>query len=228
MAVQLILEHGDLRLEVRVPERRPQEEAVELRLRQRERSLVLDRVLGRDHEEGIRKRSRDAVARDLPLGHRLEERRLRLRDRAVDLVDEHDVREHRAGPELEVASALVEHREARDVGRLEIGRALDSPGARALDRLCERASEHGLRGSRDVFEQDVAAARESRDDEANLSRLAVDDGLDVSPQTVGGLVGRRRIRTGVGRLHAGQDSHARGRKAPSGFEPLYEALQASA
>ena len=37
-----------------------------------------------------------------PLGHRLEQRRLRLRHRAVDLVDEQDVGEDRAGPELEV------------------------------------------------------------------------------------------------------------------------------
>jgi hypothetical protein len=31
------------------------------------------------------------------LRHRLEQRRLRLRHRAVDLVDEHDVREDRPG-----------------------------------------------------------------------------------------------------------------------------------
>ena len=42
----------------RVAERGPQEEAVELRLGQRERALLLDRVLGREHEE----RRRAAVA----------------------------------------------------------------------------------------------------------------------------------------------------------------------
>jgi hypothetical protein len=40
---------------------------------------------------------------DLLLGHRFEERGLRLRRRAVDLVGEHHVREHRPGHEDEVA-----------------------------------------------------------------------------------------------------------------------------
>src|SRR6267142_1142442 len=46
------------------------------------------------------------------LGHRLEQRRLGLRHRAVDLVDEQDVREYRPGPELEVPGLLVVDREA--------------------------------------------------------------------------------------------------------------------
>ena len=37
----------------------------------------------------------------------LEEARLCLRRRAVDLVDEHDIREHGAGAELEAVLALV-------------------------------------------------------------------------------------------------------------------------
>ena len=69
---------------------------------------------------------RDAVDRDLPLGHRLEQRRLRLRRRPVDLVDEQDVGEDRAGAELEVARLLVVDREPGDVGRLQVGRALDA------------------------------------------------------------------------------------------------------
>ena len=50
---------------------------------------------------------RAALDRDLPLLHRLEQRRLRLRGRPVDLVGEQQVREDRPGPELEVAAALV-------------------------------------------------------------------------------------------------------------------------
>ena len=79
-----------------IAERRLHEEAVELRLGQRERALVLDRVLGRDDEERVVEPARLAVDRHLLLGHRLEQRGLRLRHRAVDLVDEHDVREDRA------------------------------------------------------------------------------------------------------------------------------------
>ena len=80
----------------RVAEREPQREAVELRLRQREGAVLLDRVLRRDHEERGGQRPRDAVDRDLALLHALEQRRLRARRGAVELVGEHDVREHRA------------------------------------------------------------------------------------------------------------------------------------
>src|SRR5207253_373336 len=91
MAVALRDDDLDLGRLVGVAERRAQREAVELRLRERERALLLDRVLGGDHEEGARQRASDAVDGYLTLGHRLEERRLGLRHRAVDLVDEDDV-----------------------------------------------------------------------------------------------------------------------------------------
>ena len=67
----------------------------------------------------------DAVDGDLLLGHRLEQGRLGLRHRAVDLVDEQDVREDRAGPEAELALALVVHRQPGDIRRLKVGGALD-------------------------------------------------------------------------------------------------------
>ena len=96
-----------------IAERRLQEEAVELRLGQRERALVLDRVLRREEQERARQRPGQPVGRHLLLGHRLEQRGLRLRHRAVDLVDEHDVREDRPRLELELADLLVVDREAR-------------------------------------------------------------------------------------------------------------------
>ena len=52
------------------------------------------------------------------------------------------LREHRAGLELELARARVPDREAGDVGRLEVRRALDPRGARAL-RSTPRASGRG-------------------------------------------------------------------------------------
>ena len=113
MAVALVVDDPQLVLGARVAERGAQEEAVELRLGQRERALVLDRVLGREQQERVGQPARRAVDRHLLLGHRLEQRRLRLRHRAVDLVDEHDVGEDRAGPELELARALVVDGEAR-------------------------------------------------------------------------------------------------------------------
>ena len=77
--------------------------------------FVLDRVLGGDDEERQLERVRLAVDRHLALLHRLEQRRLRLRGRAVDLVHEEDVREHRPGPELELVRLLVEDVHTRHV-----------------------------------------------------------------------------------------------------------------
>jgi hypothetical protein len=118
------------------------------------------------------------------LGHRLEQCRLRLRHRSVDLVDEHDVREDRARAELELALTLVVDRKPGDVGRLQVGRALDPRRRRTLDRLRDRAREHRLRGPGHVLEQDVAAADERGEDELDLLVLAVDDRLDVLEEAV--------------------------------------------
>ena len=121
----LVVDDLELVIQARIAERGLEEETVELRLGEREGALVLDRVLGRQQEERIRQRPGHAVDRHLALGHRLEQRGLRLRHRPVDLVDEDDVGEDRARPELEVARPLVVDGEARDVGRLEVRRALD-------------------------------------------------------------------------------------------------------
>ena len=84
-------------------ERDVEEEAVELGLGQREGALVLDRVLGGDHHEGVGQRPGDAAGGDLPLGHGLEEGGLHLGRGAVDLVDEDERVEERAGDEVEAA-----------------------------------------------------------------------------------------------------------------------------
>ena len=191
MSVALREHDLDLFFVGRIAERGPQREPVELRLRQRERPLLLDRVLRRDHEEGRRQHARDAVHGHLPFRHRLEQRRLRARHRAVDLVDEDDVREDRTGPELELARLLVVDREPGDVGRLQVRCALDAREAGAADRLRERAREDRLRRSRHVLEQDVPAARERREHERDLLVLAEDDPLDVRDQPVRDFQGGR-------------------------------------
>ena len=94
---------------VGVPERRAHHEAVELRLGEPVGAGLLDGVLRGEHEEGDADLPRDAVDGDAALLHDLEEGGLRLRARAVDLVGEHDVREDRAGVELEDALLLVVH-----------------------------------------------------------------------------------------------------------------------
>ena len=79
MALPLLLEDQDLFVEGRVPERRAQQEAVELRFGQGKRSLLLDRVLGRDEKKRVGQSAADTVDGDLKLGHALEHCRLRLR-----------------------------------------------------------------------------------------------------------------------------------------------------
>jgi hypothetical protein len=60
-----------------------------------------------------------------PFFHRLEERALRLRGRAVHFIDQHDLREERAAVEREALLVPIEDRIAKDVRRQEIARELD-------------------------------------------------------------------------------------------------------
>ena len=76
-----------------------QHEAIELRFRQRIGAFLLDRILRRQHEQRPIELMAHAADRDLILLHRLEQRRLRLRRRAIDLVGQDDVGEDRAGHE---------------------------------------------------------------------------------------------------------------------------------
>ena len=112
-AIQSPREQLELRLAVRVPDTDPQQEAVQLRLGQRIGPLVLDRVLGGEHEERALERAGAVLAGDLALLHRLQQRRLGLRRRTVDLVAEQDVREDRPGLEAQLSAALVVDRRAR-------------------------------------------------------------------------------------------------------------------
>ena len=97
--------------------------------------------------KGSDERARDPVHGHLLLGHRLEQGGLRLRHRAVDLVHEDDVREHRPRPELEVPLALVEDRQAGDVERLQVRRALHHATERApsIDRAKSPGQERSSR-----------------------------------------------------------------------------------
>ena len=162
----------------RVVDQHLEHEAVDLRLRQRIRALRLDRVLGRHHEERIGERVRLAADRHLALLHRLEQRALHLGGSAVDLVGEHEVREHRPERDLELAELLVEDPGADDVRRHEVGRELD-PLELAPDRLRERLHRHRLREAGHALDEQVAT-REQGDDHALEQRvLADDDALDL-------------------------------------------------
>jgi hypothetical protein len=157
-------------------------EPVELTFRERIRPVVLDGVLGRDHEVGVGELMGDALHRDLALLHRFEEGRLRPRRRPVDLVDEHDVREDRPGDEAELPVRLVVHADPGHIARQEVGRRLD-PAERARDGDRERPRERRLPDPGHALEEQVPVGEQA--DRRRLDGVVVpgDDPLDVLDQS---------------------------------------------
>src|SRR5215212_3457155 len=102
-----------------------QHETVDLCFRERIRSFLLNRVLRSKNEKGFFEYVRRAADRDLFLLHRLEQRRLYLGGRAVDLVSKNDVGEDRSFLHGELSVRLVVDLGADDIGGQEIGRELN-------------------------------------------------------------------------------------------------------
>jgi len=100
-----------------------------------------------------------AVHRDGALLHRLEQRGLRLRRRAVDLVRQHEIGEDRPRPEGELPRA-GEECNSGDVGGHQIGSELD---ALELDVEGERQSayQQRLRRPGHPLEQHVTAGQQT-------------------------------------------------------------------
>jgi len=171
------LEHFDLLLAGRIAHIDLQEEPVDLGLWERVRAFVLDRVLGRDHEERRVDAERLAFEGRLSLLHRLEEGALRLRRGAVNLVRQEDVREDRAAPQHEVAGLPIEHVRPRDVRGQQIRRELHAPEREAKTRG-EGFRDQRFREPRDVFDEYVAVAEDRPQHPFEDRSLAHDDGLD--------------------------------------------------
>ena len=165
-----------------------EQEAVELRLGEGIGALHLERVLGREDEE--RRLEREALAgdRDLVLLHRLEQDRLGLGRRAVDLVGEDEVGEDRPGLEAEdaLAALLDEDVRARDVCRHQVRRELD-PVEGAVDDVADGPHEHRLAEAGDALEQDVAVGEEAGQRLADERGLADDDPADLALDGLGAL-----------------------------------------
>ena len=127
--------------------------------------------------------------------HDLEQGRLHLGGRAVDLVREQQVGEH--GPEGrgEVTRALVVDARADEVGRHEVGRELDAVELPA-DDLGDGADRQRLRQAGHAFDEDVAAGEQGDDDALQQRFLADDDLLDLEQH----LLERRRRLFDFGRL----------------------------
>ena len=172
--------------------RQLEQEPVELRLGQRVGALVLHRVLGGDHDERVGQHPRGALDGDLPLLHRLQQRRLRLRRRAVDLVGEQQVGEDRPLAEGERRRARVVDQRPGDVARHQVGGELHPLGVQRQGRR-EGAHQQRLGHAGHALEQHVAAA-EQRDDQPGDGGVLADDGLgDLGPQGAQRLAGVRCI-----------------------------------
>ncbi len=102
-----------------------------------------------------------AVDGDLTVVHRFEQRGLRARAGAVDLVGKKHVREDRALSQKEIVGPLVEHRHTEHVARQEVARELHATHL-AAHRFGQSACERRLADARDVLDQHVAAS-EQRD-----------------------------------------------------------------
>ena len=188
-------DHGGLLPHVRVVDQQLEQEAVDLRLGQRIGPLRLDRVLRGEHEERRRQRMRLAADRHLLLLHHLEQCRLHLRGRAVDLVGEQEVAEHGAELGLEPAAVRPVHARADEVGRHQVGRELHAPEAPA-EHGGERLDRQRLGEPGHAFEQHVPAGEQRHEQPLEHRVLADDHPLDL----VHGLLEARARVLGGGHL----------------------------
>jgi hypothetical protein len=155
-----------------------EQEAVDLRLGQRVGALGLDRVLGGQDQERPRDRVGLAAEGDLALLHDLQERRLDLGRRAVDLVGQQQIAEHRAQLRLEGAGVRTPDPRAHEVGGHEVGRELHA-AERAAQRLGQGAHGQRLGQAGDALEEHVAAGQQRHEHALEHRILAEDDALGL-------------------------------------------------
>ncbi len=149
-------------------------------------ALHLERVLGGQDEERRVERVALPGDRDLVLLHRLEQARLGLRRRPVDLVGQHEVGEDRSGLEAEDALAVLLDQDVRpgDVGGHQVRRELDAV-ERAVDDVGDRPNQHRLAQARDALEQHVAVGQQAGQGLADERGLPDDDPADLALDRLG-------------------------------------------
>ena len=153
-----------------------QHEAVDLRFGQRVGAVDLDRVLGRQDEEGPRERMALAAHGDRMFLHRLQQGGLRLGRGPVDLVGEQDLSEHGTGlePELTTGIQVRDHVGSDDVGGHQVGRELDA-GHPDPQAPAQRLDHPGLPESGKSLDQRMAS-REQADQHLLHDAIVADDG----------------------------------------------------
>ena len=177
----------------RIAEFDPHEKTVELVFREEIGALEFVGILRGDHHEWGRK------VMDLPLcahcrfGHRLEERRLRPRGRAIDLVGEDDVGEDRPPPKQECAALPLQDRNPSNVRGKEIRSALD-PTEGTVHAARQGLRQNRLSNPRHVLDEHMAASEQADDDPVDRLRIAQEDRREVLFER-GDLLHAPRIRS---------------------------------
>ena len=121
---------------------------------------------------------RPAVHGYMALFHDLQQRRLRLAGRAVDLVGQQQIRHDRAGLIDQLSGVLIVDRKADDVRRHGIGGELHA----ARFQSQHTRKRHGRRrfsDTRHVLHQDMAARQNRHQDTLHDLVLANDHGFDL-------------------------------------------------
>ncbi len=156
---------------IRIAQRKTQQKTIELRIGQRIGAGQVQWILSGDHEERLGQGVTDAVDGDLLLGHRLEQRALGARRRAVDLVGQQQLGKNWARMKSESTVALLVDRYAQDVRWQQVGSEL-----KALEiqpqRGGERARQRGLAEAGQILDQQMSAGQQAGERHIHLSRLA--------------------------------------------------------
>ena len=156
-----------------------QQEAVQLRFRQRVGACLLQWVLRGQHEEWRGQRMGSAGVADGAFLHRLKQRSLRLGRRTVEFVGEQQIGEDRAGLETEMAMAravvFLQQLGAEDVAGHQVRRELHAAELQ-VQCLAQRAHQQRLAQAGHAFEQAVAAGQQA-DQQLLHHVLLADDGL---------------------------------------------------
>ena len=173
----------ELFVAVRVPHRQLEHEAVHLRFGERVRPLLVDRVLRGEHQERRRQREGRLADRHRVFLHGLEQRRLDLGGRAVDLVGEDHVGEDRALLGLELGLLRVVDQRADQVRGQQIRRELDAL-ERGPDRVGERADGEGFGKAGHPLHEDVPVGQQTDEQPFDHCLLSHDHTADFIEQAV--------------------------------------------
>ncbi len=136
-------------------------------------ALLFQRILSRQHQEGVGQRVGLVADGDLAFLHGFQQRALHLGRRAIDLVRENEIAENR--PVLGAKGAVlgvVDHG-ADNVGRQHVGRKLQALEVH-VDAGGQGFERQGLGEARHAFQQDVAVG-EQRDQQPVEQVLLADD-----------------------------------------------------